>query len=196
MKADVGSPGDRQVYHIAGNVMEGHPEYDVDNWNGVILNGTAPPSEVRAGSPLFPAYVTTTSATAAYRDVLADVGATMPRQDPIDRRIVQEVRTGTFTHRGSRGQLPGIIDSPGDLGPNPWPDYRTRDVAADADHDGLPDGWERAHGRDPNSPPGDFTDPNADPDGDGRTLLEDYLEELVSPRGARDRAALRAPSGL
>jgi hypothetical protein len=187
VKADVGSPNDRQVYHIAGNVMEGHPEYDVDNWNGVILNGTAPLSEVRAGSPLFPAYVATTSAAAAYRDVLADVGAIMPRQDPIDRRIVQEVRTGTWSHRGSKGGLPGIIDTPGDLGSDPWPDYRTRDVPADADHDGLPDGWERAHGRNPASPPGDSTDPNADPDGDGYTLLEDYLNELAAPQGRDGR---------
>jgi hypothetical protein len=195
VKADVGSPGDRQVYHIAGNVMEGHPEYGVDNWKGVILNGAAPLSEVRAGSPLFPAYVATTAAAAAYRDVLSDVGATMPRQDPIDRRIVLEVRTGTSSRRGSRGRLPGIIDTPGDLGPAPWPDYRTRDVAADADHDGMPDAWERARGRDPASSPGDFTDANADPDGDGYTLLEDYHHELTSPRGARDGAVSRARSG-
>src|SRR5262249_8369933 len=186
----VGSPDDRQVYHIAGNVMEGHAEYDDDNWNGVILNGTAPLSEVRAASPLFPAYVATTSAAAAYRDVLADVGATMLRQDPIDRRIVQEVRTGTWSHRGSKGGLPGIIDTPGDLGP----EYGTGEVPADADHDGLPDEWERSHGRDPASPPGDSTDPNADPDGDGYTLLEDYLNELAAPRGRDGRGGADGPT--
>ena len=35
VKPDVGSPGDRQVYYIAGNVMEGRPSYDEDNWRGV-----------------------------------------------------------------------------------------------------------------------------------------------------------------
>jgi hypothetical protein len=187
VKADVGSPGDRQVYHIAGNVMEGRPAYDDDNWKGVVLNGTAPLSEVRSDAPLFPAHVTTTSAAVAYREVLADVGATLPRQDTIDCRILDEVRTGSFTHRGSKGGIPGIIDTPRDLGPDPWPAYKTRDVPADSDHDGLPDDWERARGRDPFSPPGDFSDPNADPDGDGYTLLEQYLHELSARPGAGGR---------
>ena len=144
VKADVGSPGDRQVYYINGNVMEGHPEYDDDNWRGVVLNGSAPIGEVRAdraASP--PDHVKTTSAAEAYEDVLADIGATRPRQDAIDRRVVQEVRSGSFSHRGSKGGLPGIIDTPGDLGPAPWPEYRTRDVPVNTDHDGLPDPWER-----------------------------------------------------
>lgn len=189
VKADVGSPEDRQVYYIAGNRMEGHPEYDADNWKGVTFNGKAPLSEVRAESPLFPAYVTTTTADAAYRDVLADVGATMPQQDTIDRRILHEVRSGTFSHRGSKGNLPGIIDTPSDLGPNPWPEYRTHDVPRDSDHDGLPDDWETVHGRNPSSPRGDFSDANADPDGDGYTLLEQYLQELISRPRSGDHGA-------
>jgi hypothetical protein len=182
VKADVGSPGDRQVYHIAGNVMEGHPSYDGDNWKGVVLNGTAPLAEVRSEAPLFPSHVATTSAAEAYRDVLSDVGATLPRQDPIDRRILNEVRTGTISHRGSKTSLPGIIDAPSDLGPAPWPDYQSRNVPKDSDHDGLPDDWERMLGRDPSSPPDDFSDSNADPDCDGYTLLEEYLHKLLIPR--------------
>lgn len=180
VKPDVGSPADRQVYHIAGNVMEGRPEYDRDNWAGVFLNGDAPLSEVKSDGPLLPSHVTTTSAAEAYRDVLADVGATRPRQDALDRRVIEEARTGTFSLRGSKRGIPGIIDVPGDVGPSPWPEYRTRDVPADSDHDGLPDDWERRHGRNPSSPIGDFSDPNADPDGDGYTLLEDYLHELAA----------------
>lgn len=182
VKPDVGSPTDRQVYHIAGNLMEGHPEYDADNWTGVVPNGKAPLAEFKADVPLFPGYVTTTSAAEAYDDVLADVGATLPRQDAIDQRIIHEVRTGTFSHRGSKGHLPGIIDTQRDLGPNPWPDYRTYDVPADSDHDGLPDSWETAHHLDPHSPAGDFSDSNGDPDGDGYTNLEDYLNALAARR--------------
>jgi hypothetical protein len=182
MRPDVGSPTDRQTYHIAGNIMEGHPEFDLDNWKGVVPSGNAPLDEIKVDAPLFPAFVTTTSAADAFRDVLADVGATLPRQDTIDRRIIEEVRAGSFTFRGSKGGLPGIIDSQCDLGPNPWPEYKTFDVPDDCDHDGLPDAWERKHGLNPNSPPNDFSDSNADPDGDGYTHLEDYLNELAAGR--------------
>lgn len=186
LKPDVGRPGDRQVYHVSGNLMEGHPEHSDDNWARIKPNGTAPLDEIKSDAPLFPAYVRTTSARDAYDDVLADVGARLPAQDAIDKRIVHEVRTGTFTYKGSKGHHPGIIDSPRDLGPNPWPEYKTYAVPDDSDHDGLPDAWEQSHGLNPQSPAGDFKDANADPDGDGFTCLEDYLNELAARRPNQD----------
>src|SRR5262249_6012941 len=144
---------------------------DADNWKGVVPNGQAPLGEFKADAPLFPPFVTTTSAADAFRDVLADAGAVLPRRDPLDERVVREVHTGTFTYRGGKGGQPGIIDSQRDLGPQPWPDYKTYDVPSDSDHDGLPDARERRLGLNPGSPPGDFSDANADPDGDGYTNL-------------------------
>jgi hypothetical protein len=188
MKPDVGGPGDRQRYYIAGNVMEGRPAYDRDNWKGVVPNGDVPLSEIKSESPFFEPNVRTTSAAVALDEVLSDVGANLPRQDPLDRRVIREARTGGFTHRGSKGHLPGIIDSQWDLGPAPWPEYRTYDVPADSDHDGMPDAWESARGLDPHSSPGNFSDANADPDGDGYTRLEEYLNELAaSNRAASSR---------
>jgi hypothetical protein len=180
MKPDVGGPGDRQMYYIAGNVLEGRPEYDDDNWKGVRPNGDAPLSEIKSDVPFFDAHIRTTSASEARDDVLSDVGANLPRQDPLDRRYLRETRSGGFTYRGSKGHLPGIIDSQSDLGPAPWPEYRTYDVPADSDHDGMPDSWESSHGLTPHSAPGDFADAVADPDGDGYTRLEDYLSELAA----------------
>lgn len=46
---------------------------------------------------------------------------------------------------------------------------------ADADHDGIPDAWEIAHGLDPNDP----FDRNGDLNGDAYTDLEDYLNRWV-----------------
>ena len=57
----------------------------------------------------------------------------------------------------------------------PWPDYKTYDVPADSDHDGMPDKWETAHGLNPN----DARDANRDWNGDGYTNLEKYLNGLV-----------------
>ena len=54
---------------------------------------------------------------------------------------------------------------------------RSLPAPADTDHDGMPDAWEQAHGLDPRNP----SDRNADPDGNGYTSLEDYLNSLTPP---------------
>lgn len=164
------------LYYLAGNIMEGRPEFTEDNWRGTPRVATS----VKSETELFPSYVTTTSAREAYESVLSNVGANRPRQDAIDRRIITEVRERTFTYWGSRTGLPGIIDSQTDLGPNPWPEYKTFDVPVDSDHDGLPDWWERKYGTNVNSTPGDFSDSNSDRNGNNYTDLEDYLNYLAA----------------
>lgn len=95
--------------------------------------------------------------------VLATAGASLPR-DAVDARIVAGVRDRTGR----------IIDSPEEVGGLgeieagvPW---------VDRDGDGLPDDWEVAHGSDPSNP----ADGATDPDGDGYTLLEDWLNALAA----------------
>lgn len=46
----------------------------------------------------------------------------------------------------------------------------------------MPNWWEDLHGSNPYSAEGDFSDANADPDRDGYTALEDYLEWMSVPR--------------
>ena len=121
--------------------------------------------------------------------MLANVGAIFPRQDVIDHRLIEEVRSGTTHYSGTKGptydrpgpNFPGIIDSQTDVkdapdSPNsPWPDYRTQNVPTDSDHDGMPDDWEKRAGLNPNDP----SDANGDRDGDGYANLEEYLGWLV-----------------
>ena len=191
-----------EVYFMAGNVMEGR-NYYANNWlNGGFYNGSSVQAQVQTNAEIFPSYVTSHTASNAFKLVLSDVGCNLPVADVIDRRIIGEVLDGATHYQGTNGptytidgvaqsatgpNYPGIIDASTDVrdaadSPNaPWPAYRTWEVPEDSDHDGLPDWWELAMNLNPNSPPGDFSDSNGDPDGDGFTHLEDYLNWLAAP---------------
>ncbi|HUI08412.1 MAG TPA: T9SS C-terminal target domain-containing protein [Verrucomicrobiae bacterium] len=191
-----------ETYYMDGNVMEGK-DYDTNNWaSPAFYNGTDVMNQVRTNQEVFPSYVTTQSARDAFKTVLSDVGCNLPVPDVIDQRVIQEVLYKTTHYIGTNGpnytingvpqpgspNYPGIIDTQTDVhdvptnSPNfPWPAYNTFDVPLDTDHDGLPDWWEAIHGTDTNSPPGDYSDSNADPDGDGYTDLEDYLNWMAAP---------------
>ena len=175
-------------YFMSGNVMEGF-DYESDNWKA-FHNGSAVEKLVRVDGPLFESYVQTQTAREAFTNVLANVGATFPRQDVIDRRIIEEVRTGTTHYSGTKGpgygdrpspNFPGIIDEPTDNKDAqgsvnfPWPEYRTYNVPTDSDHDGMPDDWEMKSGLNPKDP----ADGNLVETRDGYTNLEKYLGWLV-----------------
>ena len=106
--------------------------------------------------------VATPAQTAAR--VLAGAGASRVR-DAVDRRIVAGVRNATGM----------IIDSQAQVGG--WPDLAPGTPWIDSDGDGLPDDWETARGLDPH----DATDAGNDPDGDGFTRLDDWLDSLAAP---------------
>lgn len=151
-------------WHIAGNVVEGAPEISADNWQGgVELDRNVTVAANRSLEPFPVAPVTTQPAAEAYALVLRHAGATLPRRDAADERLAREVASGVATHGN------GIIDSPDQAGG--WPEYRSLPAPVDTDGDGLPDAWERRHGLNPANP----ADGAGDPDKDGYTSLEEYL---------------------
>ena len=103
--------------------------------------------------------VTRASARAAFAAVLQAVGASLPRRDSVDARIVNEVRQ----RNGS------IIDSQTQVGG--WPELKSTTPPVDTDGDGMPDKWEQRHGLNPRDP----ADGSADKDRDGYTNIEEYL---------------------
>ena len=82
---------------------------------------------------------------------VAAAGAILPRRDPVDRRLIEELKTRTGR----------IIDHPSDVGG--WPQLRSATPPEDADRDGMPDQWESKHQLDPRK----AADCRADADGDG-----------------------------
>ncbi len=117
-------------------------------------------STFRAMEPFPTPPVRTTRMENLYELVLTRVGATLPRRDEVDRRVIAEVRSRT----GRVG-----------MGSNYPPTLKSATPPPDADHDGMPDTWERARGLNPKNP----EDANSDLDGDGYTNVEDYLNELA-----------------
>ncbi|MBX3176162.1 MAG: pectate lyase [Candidatus Hydrogenedentes bacterium] len=108
--------------------------------------------------PFDTAPVTTTSADAARAAVLDGAGAILPARDAADARVIALVRAGNGA----------LLDRVEDAGG--WPRLEGAAPPADRDGDGMPDAWEAAHGLDPDTP-----DHNGDPDGDGYTNLEEFL---------------------
>lgn len=101
----------------------------------------------------------------AYAAVLDHAGASRVR-DAVDLRVIAGVRDGSGR----------IIDSQTQVGG--WPVLASGVPWTDGDGDGLPDDWETAHGLDP----ADATDAAHDPDGDGFSHLEAWLDELALQR--------------
>ena len=95
--------------------------------------------------------------------MLRDAGVSHKR-DACDERIIKEVKTGT-------GRIP---DSQQEVGG--WPKLKLAPAPADADKDGMADGWETENGLDPN----DAEARNEDRNSDGFTNLEEYINSLVT----------------
>ena len=190
LNAQYGNFPGTQRYYFAGNVMPGHFDERTQTAGRIATgkNGGSPPANYCpwVDAPFFPSYATIHSAVDAYRIVLSDVGCNQPMIDEHDARVIRETSEGTYTFTGSapHGGSPGLPNSQGDVGG--WEDYfqRVRPANWDSDHDGLPNWWENLRGSNPNSARNHFSDSNADPDGDGYTELEHYLNWMPSPHSA------------
>jgi pectate lyase len=167
-----GRPG---KWYVAGNVLHGDTEVTSNNWRGM----RGPEELARVNTPFEAWPVWQQSAEDAYETVLRKAGATLPRRDAVDARVVEMVRTGKPTVGN------GIINSPEDVGGYPNYTFDPKQVPVDTDGDGMPDEWEIKHGFDPN----DATDGAKDADGDGYTNVEEWLNG-TNPREKIDYSNL------
>jgi len=156
-------------------------------------------SLVRAYEPHPYIPITQHSAEEAFQRVLEYAGATLPRRDPVDARIIQDVINGTAAYEGSAYEkansvpdpslLCGIIDSQKEVGG--WPELFSLPAPADGDHDGMPDYWENANGLNPADP----ADRNLLND-EGYTRLEVYLNSLTGATTAVREEPAAQPAGF
>lgn len=185
-------PGIQKLYISGNKMVSSSGSTIVDSSEDAWANGRAKITSsaqtqaqgVRT-SPMWEDYIELESADDAYASVTARAGAGATSSngwDYIDSRYIKEVTTGTYTYKGSKQSLKGIIDSQNDVGGYPNSSnfaHSTEGVtnaANDTDRDGMPNVWEEAHGLNPDDPADGAI---VSLSGDDYTNLEMYLNELM-----------------
>ena len=186
--------------HVNGNIMEGYPAVSADNWNGGVqveeLPDAGPYKEyMKWDKPLPMALITIIGADEARIYVINNAGATLPLRDAVDRRVVEQVRTGKISvdpnvklpeDQFKYRRMPidsyrlGIITDPSQVGG--YPEYKGTSYA-DRDGDGMPDAYELKN----QFNPGDPTDA-VKISGNGYSHIENYLNSVVDVRNVRPEA--------
>lgn len=175
-----------------GNKVHGNEEITADNWMGGIQVEEYELTQqyvdqIRSLKPFEMAPVSILSADDAYEFVTTYAGASFPKRDAVDERIVKQVKTGEIFYAKDaepyempyvKRRLPadsykqGIITHPQQVGGLPI--YKSVAAPVDTDQDGMPDKWEKRYGLNPNDP----TDANGDLSGDGYTNIEKYINGI------------------
>ena len=169
-------------WYFDGNYMEGVTGgMNDDNWLGVDVGRVGSVDNIRALAPFEVSEITTQSALQAKSQVLTKAGATLPKRDSVDLRLVMEINGQVSVYSN------GIIDSQEDVGS--WPEYASLLPEEDTDGDGMPDAYELENNLDPNDP----VDGKAI-GGDGYSNLEVYLNQIAGVTGVSEEVeVLSAP---
>lgn len=178
------------VWYFADNYMEGtaNASANTDNWNAVKNNTHYALTDMKATSLVYPSpeYVRplasqfdnyddyrtpTESAVSAYANVIAKVGTI--NRDVVEKRVIEDVVSGTPKYQNSGTFKKGIIDTPFDV--EGYYEYAPATAYTDNDHDGMDDAWELRNGFDPSNP----EDRNVVASKQGYTALEVFLNSLM-----------------
>ena len=185
--------------YVEGNIVEGNDKVTKDNWDGGIQvegkdgelmsydKAKSYFAAMRVKKPMPMPPITILPTQQAYNFVLNNAGASLPKRDPVDTRIVEQVRTGKIDYKKNvklpetdfkHRRLPkdsykgGIITDISQVGG--YPKYKGK-AYKDSDNDGMPDEWESKNGLNPK----DASDASADKNNDGYTNIEDFLNSVV-----------------
>jgi pectate lyase len=179
-KAEIADPSsrgdqDKGSWYVAENVIEGSTSVTNDNWSGVRGN-----NYIKLDKAWNAMWINQQTSEDAYKLVLDDAGASLPKRDAVDSRIIEETRTGKATYEGiyktkkkvsDESKITGIIDSQKDVGG--WPELRSTKAPKDTDHDGMPDYWEDLNKLNKENPDDRNTIAS-----DGYTMLEKHINSI------------------
>ncbi|MFL1011144.1 pectate lyase family protein [Flavisericum labens] len=157
---DTGSPYNKSYF--SGNYYNGKVPYN--QWDLVKFKDIWTREQIEAykqTKPFETGPVKTEAAIIAYSGVLASAGATLPKRDAVDLRIVKSIKSRTGT----------IIKSQEEVGG--WPELQSEPAPKDTDLDGMPDSWEVENGLNPR-----YGRDRNNLTEDGYTVLEKYLNSI------------------
>jgi pectate lyase len=122
------------------------------------------PAIYKSMEPQVKVAITTHPVDKVFNTVIDQVGATLPKRDSVDSRIIEETKN-------SRGSVPffDIKEKGG------YPIFKDSRLKNDSDNDGMPDKWEKSKLLDPHNP----ADASKDLDKNGYTNIEEYLNSLT-----------------
>lgn len=153
--------------YINGNIVEGNDKVTKDNWDGgVQVEDVADKKKIldsmRVNKPFPMANTTLMGPKKAYTYTLANAGASLPIRDAVDKRVIEQVKTGKIIYvKGGKTELgksyvkrrlaedsykKGIISDISQVGG--YPEYKGA-PHKDSDNDGIPDVWEVKNGLNP-----------------------------------------------
>ena len=178
-------------WYVNGNKVEGDEARTADNWKAMTAEHYSL-SDIRVDERIVPEHnyykyslagnvgvydpemymiYNIETADEAYQSVLNTAGTV--NRDAIEKRVVEEARTGVNLYGGATtGAKKGIIDTEDDC--EGYIQYSTDyTVPVDTDGDGMPDEWEKQHGLNPA-----VADQNL-VNNLGYTALEVYLNSLM-----------------
>ncbi|WP_312788668.1 polysaccharide lyase [Sphingobacterium sp.] len=186
--------------HVKGNIVEGNAKVTANNWDGgvqlenkkgdAMTYAEAQPyfAAMSAKEPFPHANFPVMSAQETYGFVLEHAGATLPKRDPVDTRVIGDVKNGKPVKLLSNVKLPekdfehrrlpkdsykiGIITDISQVGG--YPVYKGTPYK-DSDNDGIPDAVEKEMGLNPNDP-----SDSAKITASGYANIEIYLNKLAA----------------
>lgn len=161
-------------FYVAGNYVDGAAEVTGNNWLGVKAgNGKDDITQVKLEAPFDIVSITAQPAAEAYTLVLQQAGASRPKRDTMDQRIVNNVKQRTGSFVDVQGGFPH--GTAYELTVGAWPALLSAPAPGDTDKDGMPDQWEKAHQLNP----ADNSDASLYTLHKQYTNIEIYLNELA-----------------
>lgn len=135
-------------YFLAGNYVDGAPDVSNNNWIGVTMNGgtEADKAQSKMLMPFSAIDLPAQQAKDTYELVLKNAGASFPKRDTLDERIIQDVKNRTGNLIDVQGGYPH--GTAYEFTATAWPALQSAPSSPDSDYDGMPDTWEKANGLD------------------------------------------------